>query len=231
MRALVVGGSGHVGAAVVRELARRAIPTTFTHHRGVDRARDLAAATGARAEALDLASDAAEARLAALAAERPTHLVYAAGALGPPTLAASDVGSASEPWTVGPKGALATARAVAGGMRAAGGGSIVFVTALDRGQTLPLPPAFAAAQGALGALAMALAKELGPEAVRVNAVCLGPLDGGLAASLPPRLLDDYTTFSGLRRRGTAAEAAQAIGWLLCDATFVTGRTVAVNGGL
>lgn len=231
MRALVVGGSGHVGAAVVRELARRAIPTTFTHHRGEERARSLAAETGARAEPLDLASGSAGARLAELAAERPTRLVYCAASLGPLDLAASDAASAAEPWVVGPQGALASVRAVAPGMREAGEGSVVLVTALDRGQTLPLPPAFAAAQGALGALAMALAKELGPIGARVNAVCLGPLDGGLSASLPPRLLEDYATFSGLRRRGTATEAAQAIGWLLCDAGFVTGRTLAANGGL
>jgi 3-oxoacyl-[acyl-carrier protein] reductase len=110
-------------------------------------------------------------------------------------------------------------------------GSIVFVCALDRGQSLPLPPAFAAAQGALGALAMALAKELGAAGVRVNAVSLGPLAGGLSTALPARLSTDYETFSALRRRGTAEEAARAIAWMLLDAEFVTGRCLAANGGL
>jgi 3-oxoacyl-[acyl-carrier protein] reductase len=224
--ALVIGGSGHLGSAVVRELAGRGMRVTFTYCAGEDRAAALAKATGARSARLDLAAATTDADLAALAGQGSwDHMVHCAGVLGPADLASSSAEDARRTWALGPGGALAAMRA------ARPKASAVFVSALDRGQSLPLPPAFAAAQGGLGALAMALAKELGPSGVRVNAVALGPLDGGLAAALPARLVEDYTTFSALRRVGTAEEAARAIAWLLADAAFVTGRVLAANGGI
>ncbi len=53
-------------------------------------------------------------------------------------------------------------------MARAGGGSLTFTGALDRGQSLPPPLPYAAAQGLLGGLVMAAAKGLGPLGVRVT---------------------------------------------------------------
>jgi len=228
--ALVIGGSGYVGAALVRELRARGVAVTFTYARGRDRAIALAEQTGARPVALDLTTEGAARELEEHAAGL-TYLAHCAGVLGPASLHDATPSEARRVAAVGPDGALLAARAAAPGMAERRRGSIVFVCALDRGQSLPLPPAFAAAQGALGALAMALAKELGAAGVRVNAVSLGPLAGGLSTALPARLSTDYETFSALRRRGTAEEAARAIAWMLLDAEFVTGRCLAANGGL
>src|SRR5690606_23308132 len=57
--ALVLGGTGYVGSAVLRELARRGVPTTFTYHRGEDKAHALAAEYGHTAVRVDLADPAA----------------------------------------------------------------------------------------------------------------------------------------------------------------------------
>ncbi len=228
--ALVVGGSGYVGSALVRELRARGIEVAFTYASGRERALALGAETGARPVALDLTADGAARALDEHSAGL-TYLAHCAGVLGPASLDATTPAEARRVAAVGPDGALLAARAAAPGMVLRRRGSIVFVCALDRGQSLPLPPAFAAAQGALGALAMALAKELGAAGVRANTVSLGPLAGGLSASLPARLSADYEAFSALRRRGTAEEAARAIAWMLLDADYVTGRCLAANGGL
>ena len=45
-RAFVFGGSGTVGSAVLRELARRGVPAVFTFHRSADKAKVLAQAQG-----------------------------------------------------------------------------------------------------------------------------------------------------------------------------------------
>jgi 3-oxoacyl-[acyl-carrier protein] reductase len=108
---------------------------------------------------------------------------------------------------------------------------IVLVGALDRTQSLPLPPHFAATQGALAALAMALGHELGSAGIFVNLVALGLLDGGLSRELVSRRRKDYETFSALRRLGTTKEAAKVIVWLALENTFIQGKVVSANGGI
>ena len=53
--ALVLGGTGAVGGAVVAALAARDVAVTFTYRRSVEQAAALTAAHGARAVAVDLA--------------------------------------------------------------------------------------------------------------------------------------------------------------------------------
>ena len=111
------------------------------------------------------------------------------------------------------------------------GGDVVLVGALERTQSLPIPLAFAASQGALAAVTMALAKELGPQDVRVNMVAAGVLEAGLSDDLDAGVLADYEAFSALRRRGTAAEVAACILWLALQNTYFSGKVLPVNGGI
>jgi 3-oxoacyl-[acyl-carrier protein] reductase len=116
-------------------------------------------------------------------------------------------------------------------LAAQGGGDIVLVGALDRTQSLPLPVHFAASQGLLSAMTMALAKELGPRNIRVNMVASGPLDAGLSREIAPQLLEDYKSFSSLRRMGSPEEVARAIVWLALENTYMSGKVLPVNGGI
>jgi 3-oxoacyl-[acyl-carrier protein] reductase len=111
------------------------------------------------------------------------------------------------------------------------GGHVVLVGAIDRAQSIPAPVHFAASQGALAAMVMALGKELGPRGIRVNMVALGLLEGGLSREISPALVADYKAFSALRRLGTADEAARAILWLALENTYMSGEVVPVNGGI
>jgi 3-oxoacyl-[acyl-carrier protein] reductase len=111
------------------------------------------------------------------------------------------------------------------------GGSIVLVGALERMQSLPLPPAFAAAQGMLGPLVMSLAKELGPDGILVNLVAGGVTGQGVTAELDPTLVEHYLKLSALRRLGTPDEIARAVVFLALDNRYMTGKTLAVNGGI
>ncbi len=108
---------------------------------------------------------------------------------------------------------------------------VVLVGGLDRTQSLPLPAGFAATQGALNALTMALGHELGPKGVFVNLVALGVLDGGLSRELMSQRVKEYEMFSALRRRGTADEAAKVITWLALENTYIQGKVLSVNGGI
>ncbi len=224
-RALVLGGTGAVGGAVLAALHEAGVGAEFTWRRSEERARSLSAALDATAHRVDLADvEAIRALVDRLASEgrTPDVLVHAAGVLSPDW---------DESMAVCARSALAACRALAPHLASRNRGDFVLVGALDRTQSLPLPVAFAAAQGALAAMAMALAKEIGPRGLRVNVLALGPLDAGLGLGLPEKVRADYVRFSALGRFGTPAEAARAILWLALENTYLNGKVVAVNGGI
>jgi pteridine reductase len=85
------------------------------------------------------------------------------------------------------------------------------------------------AKAGLQGLTRALATDLAPE-VRVNAVAPGPIewpdDGQIPAEERTRILEHVP----LRREGGVAQIAEAVKYLICDANFVTGQTINVDGG-
>lgn len=228
MSALVLGGTGAVGGAVLDALARRGVSATFTYLRSEERARQLAA-QGHQAARVDLAdAGAVLAMLAALPAVPSVFIHCAAHS------ALSPLGEVTlEAWqravAVNGQSAFLCCQWLA--QRMAPGGAMVLVGALDRGQSLPLPVPYAATQGMLSALVMALAHEVGPKGLLVNLVALGVLSDGLARSLDPRRRGDYERFSALRRIGTPDEAARVITWLALENRYINGRVIPVNGGV
>lgn len=233
-QALVFGGTGAVGREVLRGLGRSGVPTVFTYHRNAALAAQLSSELGHRAEPLDLRDAPAVRRLIDALAQQdelPDVLIHCAAVNpGGPLSELSD-----EQWdlamAVNGRSAFAACQQLARRLPEGRGADVVLVGALDRTQSLPLPVAFAASQGLLGALAMSLAKELGPRGIRVNMVALGILGEGLSSGLEPRLRTDFESFSALRRVGSTAEAARAILWLALENTYMLGKVVPVNGGI
>ncbi len=91
---------------------------------------------------------------------------------------------------------------------------------------------YAAAKGAIDAFTIGLAKEVGAEGIRVNAVRPGLIDTDIHASggLPNRVRD-LKHLVPMQRGGTAEEVAQAIVWLLSPAASYTTMTLLdVSGG-
>jgi NAD(P)-dependent dehydrogenase (short-subunit alcohol dehydrogenase family) len=234
-KALVFGGTGSVGSAVLRGLAQAGIPTVFTYHRSASKAQALAAEYGQRALGIDLAEPAAiRALVQDLDREggAPNIFVHCAA-----TSRYLDIEHISDDdWQavqrVNTLSAFVACQALAPKMAAQPhGGHIVLVGAIDRSQSIPAPVHFAASQGALTAMTMTLGKELGSRSVRVNMVALGLLEEGLSREISPKLVSDYKSFSALRRLGKPEEAARAILWLALENTYMNGEVVSVNGGI
>jgi NAD(P)-dependent dehydrogenase (short-subunit alcohol dehydrogenase family) len=118
-------------------------------------------------------------------------------------------------------------------MIAAGGGAIVNVASITMHGGWADLSAYVATKGAATALTRALARELGPAGVRVNAVSPGAFPTAAEAIHPDP--GKYQAFvlehQALKRRGTADELAAVVSFLCgTDSSFVTGQTIEVNGG-
>ena len=91
---------------------------------------------------------------------------------------------------------------------------------------------YAAAKGAIDVFTIGLAKEVATEGIRVNAVRPGIIETDIHASggLPDRV-KQMAPLVPMQRAGSADEVAQAIVWLLSDASsYTTGAIVDVTGG-
>lgn len=238
-RALVFGGSGEVGSHVVRRLAAAGVQTVFTYHRAKDRAEALALELGQKAAAIDLREREAVRALVrqfdqegqdGRDGQGSTIFVHCAGVLKDLPLAEITDTSWRDAVLVNAEAAFLAVQELAPVMARQRTGQVVFVGALDRSQSVPMPVHVAASQGMLSAMTMALAKELGPSGICVNMVALGLLAHG-AQRLSPKLVSDYQRFSALRRVGTAEEAARAIAWLALENSYMSGKVLAVNGGV
>lgn len=90
---------------------------------------------------------------------------------------------------------------------------------------------YSAAKAAVIGLTKALAKELGPSGIRVNAVAPGVIDTDMIAGLDTQTREALKEDTPLCRLGTAEDVAQTIRFLASDgAGFVTGQVISPNGG-
>ena len=113
------------------------------------------------------------------------------------------------------------------------GGALVFVS--SRAAQLGSPfeyVDYAASKGAIDTLTIGLAKEVGAEGIRVNAVRPGLIETAIHASGGrPQRAYELGSQTPLGRPGTAEEVASTIMWLLGpEASYVTGALIDVAGG-
>ncbi len=225
---LITGGSRGIGAATVRAFVRAGYAVSFFYEKNAEAAEALAAQTGAAAIRCDVADTQAVAR--AVAALPPVDvLVNNAGI--------SHVGLISEitpeAWdrlfAVNVKGIYNTVRAVLPAMLQKQAGAIVNLSSMWGQAGASCEAAYSATKGAVIALTQALARELGPSGIRVNAVSPGVIDTEMNAQLSPADRAVLAAETPLERLGTPEEVAEAIVYL-AQAGFITGQNLPVNGG-
>jgi gluconate 5-dehydrogenase/3-oxoacyl-[acyl-carrier protein] reductase len=115
-----------------------------------------------------------------------------------------------------------------------GRGSIINLSSVSSLLGTPRRSAYAASKGALDAATRSLAMELGPSGIRVNAVAPGVVDTALWAKnkTVAGVVEDIEALTPLRRWATPEDIADVIAFLASDgARFVTGETIAVDGGM
>ena len=239
--ALVTGGTGGIGAATCSRLAAEGARVAVADLDGA-RARELAADLGGLGVEIDVrSSESVRAAVSAIESElAPVEvLVNNAG------IADDDffVRSTEEQWdrllAVNLRGVLAVTHAVLPGMQERGAGSIVNVASEAGRVGSQLASVYSATKAGVIGFTKALAKETARRGVRVNAVAPGPIDTPMMRAAPAALGDLGERFvqgmiasTAMRRPGRPEEVAAAIAYLASDdASFVTGETVGVSGGL
>lgn len=116
----------------------------------------------------------------------------------------------------------------------ANGGSIVNLSSLaGRDGGGPGATAYATSKGAIMTFTRGLAKELGPQGIRVNCVCPGMISTTFHDEFTkPEVRKNVAAGTPLRREGQATEVADLVAYLASsESSFLTGTSVDINGGL
>ncbi|MBI5258744.1 MAG: SDR family oxidoreductase [Burkholderiales bacterium] len=117
-------------------------------------------------------------------------------------------------------------------MARAGGGSIVALSSIIGVQGHAGQSVYAGSKAAVIGIVHALAKELAPQRIRVNAVAPGFIDTDLTRALPEARREQTVARIGLGRPGTPDDVAGTVLYLASDlARYVTGQVIGVDGGL
>jgi 2-hydroxycyclohexanecarboxyl-CoA dehydrogenase len=238
--ALVTGGASGIGAATCRRLAAEGARVAVTDL-NVAGARELASELDGAALELDVRSgDSIRAALGAAENE-----------LGPLAVLVNNAGydefgwfgqSTEDVWdrvlAVNLRGVLAVTHAALPGMQERGYGRIVNVASeAGRVGSAGSAPYSAAKAGVIG-FTKTLAQESARFGITANAVAPGPIETPLLmgarefGEIGDRIIEGMVSKTVMRRLGTPDEVAAAIAFLASDdASYVTGQTLGVSGGL
>ncbi len=239
-RALVVGASGGIGRAIAEELIDHGADVAVTFHRGPEEAERLVARGAARdrrcfAYRLDLRSpDSVTAVCDRLAEDLgvPTIVVCSAGTLRDRPLAETTDDDWSFVLDTNLTGVFRMLRRLAPAMMRAGGGRIVTVASVAGLFGQPGQAGYAASKGGLIAMSRALARELGPFGITVNALAPGFVDTEMTRDLPEGLRRRSLARIPLRRFAEPADLIAAARLLMSpEGGYITGQVLVVDGGL
>ena len=228
---VITGGSRGIGAAAVRLFAGRGARVWFLYEKNHEAARAVAQETGAQALCCDVADEAAVQR-AFDAVGSTDILVNNAGVCHYGLISQITPAEWRRLFAVNVDGIYNCVRAVLPQMLQKQSGAIVNVSSMwgQVGASCEVPfYVLPAVKGAVLALTKALAQELGPSGIRVNAVAPGVIRTDMCASVAPEVMEELRQQTPTGTLGTPEDAAQAIAYL-ADAPFVTGQVLAVNGG-
>ena len=226
---LITGGSRGIGRAMVQAFSAAGHSVAFTYHSNETAARELAPALAIQADARD------RARAAEVFAQ-------VANDLGPVDVLVNNAGvkrdgafhrMSVEDWNAvldtNLNGVFHYSQlAVAGMLRR--GGVILNITSVSGILGIAGQTNYSASKAGLVGLTKALAKEIGPRGITVNAVAPGFIITDLTRELED-LIKMAEEYAALRKLASIEDVAYAVAFLASDeAALITGQVLTVDGG-
>ena len=236
--ALVTGGGTGLGFAISEAMLSAGAKVAITGRRfNVLREAATALGTGASPfehDVTDEASTAAVIRRVEREVGTPSILVNNAGTHLKRPICDTSSGDFRQIIATHVEGAFAVTRAAVPGMRRLSGGSVLFIASMTSLIGMPNVVAYSAAKAAFVGMVRALASELGPEGIRVNAIAPGWIDTPM---LHTALDDDPARKAKILARTPQGRFGDPndIGWSAVylsspAAAFVNGIVLPVDGG-
>jgi NAD(P)-dependent dehydrogenase (short-subunit alcohol dehydrogenase family) len=233
--ALVSGGSGAVGSAIVRRFAQDGYRIAFTYHNGAQRAEQLEAETGAKPFQADLTNAEAVSKLVRAVLEWAGTidvLVNNAGRTQVMPFALIEEEDWDDMMAANLKTMFLLTHEVVRGMIARRSGAIVNIGSLAGHRLLEVPVHYAAAKAAVTGFTLSLAKELSRYNIRVNEAVPGLLTDGVGRLVPESEKEEYLRYCAAGRLGDPADVAEVVAFLAGDGSrYVNAQSVFVDGGL
>jgi 2-hydroxycyclohexanecarboxyl-CoA dehydrogenase len=238
--ALVTGGIGGIGSATASRLAAEGAKVAVCDLH-LDPAQELAADLGGIGLQMDV-GDTESVKAAVTAAEEQ---------LGPIDVLINNAGIGGEAFfvqtpevvwdniiKVNLRGVLAVTHAVLPGMQERGSGAIVNVASEAGRVGSKMSVVYSTTKAGVIGFTKAVAKESARYGVRVNAVAPGPIDTNMVRAAEmlgdkgAKFVQGMINSTEMKRLGEPEEVAATIAFLASDeASFITGETVGVSGGL
>lgn len=228
MTVVITGGSRGIGAEGVRQFAAKGHRVYFLYEKEHEKAKAVAAETGATPICCDVADSRA---VTAAFAQIPDVdiLVCNAGICHTGLLNQITEPEWDRLFDVNVKGMYLCINAAMPHFLKKQSGCIITVSSMWGQVGASCEAAYSATKGAVIALTKALAQELGPSGIRVNCIAPGVILTDMCREVSPETLEELKQQTPVGRNGTVKDVADAMLYL-AEASFVTGQVLPVNGG-
>jgi NAD(P)-dependent dehydrogenase (short-subunit alcohol dehydrogenase family) len=238
--AFISGGTGAVGAALVRVLTSHGAKAAFSYHTQTEKAQQLErelVGIGREVKAYHLdALDSNEVAALSETIEKEmgpiSILINNAAITQVMPFALIEESDWDLIMDTNVKGLFLVTKAFVRSMIRRRSGSIVNLGSLAGMRVLEVPVHYATAKSAVVGFTLSLARELARYEVRVNAVVPGLLTDGVSNLVPDRQKEDYEKHCTLGRAGKPEEVAELVAFLASDrSSYINAQAIHIDGGL
>ncbi len=233
-RVLITGGSGGIGAAIVRAFSQEGCQVVFTYHKNISAAKAISNETGATALAVDMENTEnirASVQKAAEILGGIDILVNCAGISQIKLFTDLSDNDIARMVQINFTSVMTVTQTVAPYMIHNHSGRIINIGSMWGKTGASCEVHYSATKSALEGFTKALAKELGPSGITVNCIEPGVIETPMNAQLDEETMQGLIDETPLMRLGTPSDVADAVLFFASDkASFITGQILGIDGG-